>query len=124
VKRLQVMLDAATVVDTTLDRDDEAWGHKPDNRQSPHGDSASCLTPPEERGRRRDQDDRDLHDVIRGRDAHGRIENRRQEYERLEQEQREERYYDYNGPYYNQPHQQCSPKGGAVQKEARLFPMT
>jgi hypothetical protein len=26
--------------------------------------------------------------------------------------QREERYYDYYGPYYNQPHQQCSPDGG------------
>jgi hypothetical protein len=32
VKRLQVMLDATTVVDPTLDRDDEAQGHKLDHR--------------------------------------------------------------------------------------------
>jgi hypothetical protein len=59
-----------------------------------------------------DRDDRDLHDVIRGKDACGRIENQRRERERLEQERREERDYDYYGPYYDQPHQQCSPEGG------------
>jgi hypothetical protein len=31
MKRLQAMLDIATVVDPTLDRDDEARGHKPDH---------------------------------------------------------------------------------------------
>jgi hypothetical protein len=44
------MLDTATVVDMALDRDDEAWGHELDHRQSPHRDSTSSLTPPEERG--------------------------------------------------------------------------
>jgi hypothetical protein len=51
VKRLQAMLDAATVVDPVLDRDDKAWGHEPDHRQSPHGDSASSLTTLEEHSR-------------------------------------------------------------------------
>jgi hypothetical protein len=64
VKRLQAMLDTTMVVDPTLNRDDEARGHDHDHRQSPHGDSANNLTPPEERSRRRDQDDRDLSDVL------------------------------------------------------------
>jgi hypothetical protein len=42
------MLDVATVVDPTLDHDDEARGHELDHRQSQHGDSASNLTLPEE----------------------------------------------------------------------------
>jgi hypothetical protein len=52
VKRLQVMLDAATMVDLTLDHDDEARGHELDHRQIPRGDSASSLITPEEHGRR------------------------------------------------------------------------
>jgi hypothetical protein len=48
LKRLQAMLDAATMVDPTLDCDDEARGHEPDHQQSPHEDSAISLTPPEE----------------------------------------------------------------------------
>jgi hypothetical protein len=36
-------------------------------------------------------------------------------------EQREERDYDYYGPYYGQPHRQRSPEGGATQEESRLF---
>jgi hypothetical protein len=86
VKHLQSMLDTATVVDPALDRDDEARGHKNDHRQSPCGDLANNLTPPEERGQRRGRDDQDLCDVICGRDARGRIENRRQERERIKQE--------------------------------------
>jgi hypothetical protein len=86
VKHLQSMLDTATVVDPALDRDDEARGHKNDHRQSPCGDLASSLTPPKECGQRRGRDDQDLCDVIRGRDAHGRIENRHQERERIKQE--------------------------------------
>jgi hypothetical protein len=31
VKRLQAMLDATTVVDPVLDRDDEVWGHELDH---------------------------------------------------------------------------------------------
>jgi hypothetical protein len=94
VKHLQEMLDVASVVDPALDRDDEARGHELDHRQSSCGDSASSLTPSKEHGQRRDQDDRDLHDIIRGRGARGRIKNHRQERERLEQEQHEERDYD------------------------------
>jgi hypothetical protein len=104
VRRLQKMLNVATVVDPALDRDDEARGHELDHRQSPRGDSACSLTPPEEHGRRRDRDDRDFHDVIHNSDAHDRIKNWRQERERLEQERCEERDYNYYGPYYDQPH--------------------
>jgi hypothetical protein len=86
VKCLQAMLDAATVVDPVLDRDDKVWGHELDHQQSPCGDSASNLTPPEEHDQRRDPDDRDLRDVIHGRDVHGRINNRRHDCERVEQE--------------------------------------
>jgi hypothetical protein len=32
VKRLQAMLDTATVVDQDFDHDDEAWGHELDHR--------------------------------------------------------------------------------------------
>jgi hypothetical protein len=65
-----------------------------------------------------------LCDAIRGRDARGRIENRRQECERLEYEQHQERDYNYYRPYYDQPHRQHSPEGGIVQEESRLFIMT
>jgi hypothetical protein len=50
VKHCQAMLDTATVVDPGLDRDNKAWGHEPDHRQSPHGDSTGSLTPLEEHG--------------------------------------------------------------------------
>jgi hypothetical protein len=83
MKRLQAMLNAATMVDAALNCDDNAQGHDHDHQQSPHGDSASSLTPPEERSRRQDWVDRDLHDVIHSRDARGQIENRCQERERL-----------------------------------------
>jgi hypothetical protein len=53
-----------------------------------------------------------LHDVICDRDARGRIKNRCQEHESLELEQREEKDYDYYGPYYDQPHRHHSPEGG------------
>jgi hypothetical protein len=121
VKRLQAILDTATVVDLALNRDDEARGHDHDHRQSPHGDSISCLTPLEEQGRRRDWDDRDLCDVIRGRDVRGRIENQCQECERLEHEQREERDYDYYSPYYDQPHRRCSPERGCNAGGVKAF---
>jgi hypothetical protein len=120
------MLDIATVVDPTLNHDDEARDHKPDHQQSLHGDSASSLTPLEECGRSRDQDDRDFHDNLHDRDASDRIENRCQEHDHLEQEQHEERDNNFYGPYYDQPHQQRSPEGGggAMQEESRLFSMT
>jgi hypothetical protein len=66
------MLDAATVVDSALACYDEAHGHKFDR---PRGDSASSLTPLEERSRRQHWDDRDLHNIISSKDAHGLIKN-------------------------------------------------
>jgi hypothetical protein len=115
------MLETATVVDLALDHDDKARGQDLDHRQIPQEDLASVLTTSVECGRRGDWDNHDLCDVIRSRDAQGRIENRRQEHERLDQEPREERDYDYYGPYYDQPHQQCSPVGGHNAGEVKAF---
>jgi hypothetical protein len=69
VKHLQAMLDAAIMVDPTLDRGDRGWGQDPDHRQSPRGHSANNITPLEERGQ--DRDNRDLRDVIHNRYARG-----------------------------------------------------
>jgi hypothetical protein len=55
-----------------------------------------------------------LRDVNLGIHARGRIENRHQNRECDEQEQRDERDYDYYGPYYDQPHRQCSPEEGHI----------
>jgi hypothetical protein len=46
VKRLQGMLDAATIVDPVHDQEDKDLGHEDDHRHPPHGDSASSITPP------------------------------------------------------------------------------
>jgi hypothetical protein len=64
VKRLQAMLDVAIVADPVYDHDD-------DHRESLRRDSASSITPPEERGRGRIRDNHELCDVIRGRTAGG-----------------------------------------------------
>jgi hypothetical protein len=48
VKRLQVMLDAAIVVDPILEHGDGVRGQDLDHRQSPCGDSTSSLTHPEQ----------------------------------------------------------------------------
>jgi hypothetical protein len=111
VKRLQAMLDVATMVDPTLDRVDRrgGGGKDPSHHQSPHEDLANSITPPVERGQ--DQDG-DLHNVIRNRDAHDQIENRLQERDRVECERCNERDYDYYDPYYDQPHHHRSPAGG------------
>jgi hypothetical protein len=69
------------------------------------------ITPLEEHGRGHGWNNHYLCVVIRGRVACGRIENRRRKQERVEQEQRDERDYDYYGPYYDQPHRQRSPEG-------------
>jgi hypothetical protein len=106
------MLDAAKVVDPVLNYDREVRGHELDHRHSSCGDSGNNLTPPEERGRRRDQDDRDLRDITCDRDARDQINNRRWERERIKQERYDERDYDYYSPFYDQPYQQCSPEGG------------
>jgi hypothetical protein len=66
-------------------------------------------------------DDHDLCDIIRGRDALGWIENRCQEQECIEKERRNERDYDYYGPFYDQPHWQCSPKGGHNPRGVNVF---
>jgi hypothetical protein len=77
VKCLQAMLDATTMVDLVHDHEDRVRGHEPDHRKSPNGDSASNITPPEECCRVRGRDNRDLRDIIRGRDARDWIKNLR-----------------------------------------------
>jgi hypothetical protein len=118
VKRLRAMLDVATMVDPPLDRGDKRWGQDPDHRQSPRGDSTSIITPSEERGR--DQDERDLHDIIYNKDAHNHFENWHQERDLVERERRDERDYDYYGPYYGQPHQYRSLIEGCNEGGSRL----
>jgi hypothetical protein len=76
VKHLQAMLDATIVADPVHDQEDDDQGHEDDHQQSPRGDSACSITPPEEHGRGHGRDNYDLCDVICGRDARGRIENR------------------------------------------------
>jgi hypothetical protein len=96
------MLDIATIADLICDQEDKDRGHDDDHRESPHGDSASSITPLKECDRGRNRDNRDLHDIIRSRDAPGRIESQHRNRECEEQEQRDERDYDYYGPYYDQ----------------------
>jgi hypothetical protein len=91
VKRLHAMLDAATVANPVYDQEDRDRGHDHDYQESPRGDMASIITPPEENGRGRNRDNRDLCDIIHGRVAHGRIENQHRNRERQEQEHRDER---------------------------------
>jgi hypothetical protein len=50
VKRLQVMLDVAMVVDLVQDQEDGGQGHEDDHRWSPQDDSASSITPSEDYG--------------------------------------------------------------------------
>jgi hypothetical protein len=114
VKRLQAMLDVAIVADPVYDQEDRDRGHDDDHWESLHGDSASSITPPEERGWGCNRDNRDPCDVIRDRDARGRIESGRRNREREEQEQHVERDYDYCGPYYDQLHQEWSPEAGHI----------
>jgi hypothetical protein len=122
VKRLQTMLDAATVVDPVLDRDDEVRGHELDHRQSPRRDSANSLTPPEERGRMRDQDDRDLCDIIRGRDARDRINNRRQDVSVLSKNNAMRRTMTIMVPSTTNLTDSAPLKEGTTQEESKLFP--
>jgi hypothetical protein len=75
VKRLQAMLDAWMVADLVYDQEDGDQGHDDDHWESLHGDSASSITPREECGRGHNRDHRDLRDVIRAKDARGRIES-------------------------------------------------
>jgi hypothetical protein len=98
------MLDATTVTDPVYDQEDRDRGHDDDHQESPHGDSANSITPPEEQGRRHNRYNRDLRDIIHDRDARGQIENRHRNQGREEQEQHDVRDYDYYGPYYEQPH--------------------
>jgi hypothetical protein len=63
----------------------------------------------------------DLRDVIRNKDAHDQIENRRQERDRIECERHGERDYDYYGLFYDQPHRHCSPKGGCNEGVVQAF---
>jgi hypothetical protein len=86
VKDLQPMLDTVTVADPVHDQEDKDRGHKDDHRHSPHGDLASNITPPEERGRGNGRDNCDFRNIICDRDAHSRIENRHRDHECDEQE--------------------------------------
>jgi hypothetical protein len=115
------MLDAVTVADPVYDQEDRDRGHDDDHRESPRGDLASSITPPKERDRGYNRDNCDLCDVIRDRDACGRIENRRQNREHEEQEQRHERDYDYYGSYYDQPHRERSPQGGHIPRGIKAY---
>jgi hypothetical protein len=81
---------------------DRRQGQDPDHRQSSRRESASSITLLKECDC--DQDKRDFCDIICNRYACDRIENRRQERDRIEHKQREERVHDYYGPYYDQPH--------------------
>jgi hypothetical protein len=45
VKCLKVMLDATSMIDLVHGREDRDRGHELDHQQSPHGDSASSITP-------------------------------------------------------------------------------
>jgi hypothetical protein len=76
------MLDAAIVADAVCDQENRDRGFDDDQQESPRGDSASSITPLEEHGQRHNRDNRDLWDVIRGRDACCRIKNWRRNRER------------------------------------------
>jgi hypothetical protein len=119
VKGIQAMLDVATIVDPTLDHGDKRWGQDTDHYQSPCGDSASSITPLVGHGR--DRDDRDMHDIIHKRDARDRIKNLCQEQDRIECKRRDERDYDYYGPYYDQPHRHRSPVRGCNEGGIKPF---
>jgi hypothetical protein len=106
------MFDATTVADPVHNQEDGDRDHDGDHRESLRGDSASSITPREERGQGCSRDHRDLCDVIYARDACDRIESQRRDQEREEQEHHDERDYDYCGPYYGQPHQELSPEAG------------
>jgi hypothetical protein len=89
------MLDAPTMENPAPERGYGVRGQDPDHHQSPHGDSANSLTPPEERGRGQDRNDKDLRDIIRNRDACDQIETWHQKQDRVECERRGEGDYDY-----------------------------
>jgi hypothetical protein len=74
VKHLQAMLDAAIGEDPTPQRGDRRWGQDPDHYPSSHRDSASSITPLEERGQGWDR--QDVWDVIRNKDTCRQIKNR------------------------------------------------
>jgi hypothetical protein len=57
------------VADPVSDQEDRDRGHDDDHQESPHGYSASSITPPEEHHRGGNKDNCDLCDIIHGRDA-------------------------------------------------------
>jgi hypothetical protein len=65
VKRLQVMLDATTVVEPTHNQGDRDHGHDDHHWRSAHEDLTSSITLLEGRG----EGNHDLCDIIRARDA-------------------------------------------------------
>jgi hypothetical protein len=49
IKQLQKMFDAATVADPVYDQEDRDRGHDDEHQESRCGDTASSISPPEER---------------------------------------------------------------------------
>jgi hypothetical protein len=121
VKRLQVMLDVAIIADPVYDPEDRDRGHDDDHRESPRGDSANSITLLEKHVRGHNRDNRNLHDVIRSRDARDRIENRRQNQVCEEQEQHDERDNDYYGLYYDHPHRERSLEAGNIPGGVKVY---
>jgi hypothetical protein len=74
-KRLQAMLDATTVPDSVHNQEDGDQGYDGDHQESLRGDSASSITPWEERDQGHIRDHRDLCEIIHTRDARSRIKN-------------------------------------------------
>jgi hypothetical protein len=81
------MLDAATMTDPALNLGAGRRGQDPKHRQSPRGDSAISVSTS---GLEHDQGQggEDLWDILHTKDARGRIENRRQDRDRVEHEHR------------------------------------
>jgi hypothetical protein len=105
------MLNVATMTDSALNPGARRRGQDPDHRQSPHGDSARSLSCSlDERGQ--GQGVGDARDIIHSRDAGDRIENHRRDREHAERKCCNERYYDFYGPYYDQPTRCRSPARG------------
>jgi hypothetical protein len=81
------MLDAATMTDLALNLGAGRRGQDPKHRQSPRGDSAISVSTSRlehDQG----QGGEDLWDILHTKDARGRIENRRQDRDRVEHEHR------------------------------------
>jgi hypothetical protein len=91
------MLDAATMMDPTLNLGVGRRGQDPNHHQSPRGDSASSVST---YGLRHGQGkgEEDLRDILCTKDACSQIENRHQDRDCIESERCNERDYDFHSP--------------------------